>query len=556
MKCKCIECYQNFNCEITLFEWDPVFSDYCYNCYDDKMYEIYDDYCYFYNLKNNNKRYNKKNKKRDHKSLHNNLTASNNIDNNTSSNNTSSNSSNNTSSNNIDNNTSSNSSNNTSSNNIDNNTNSSKKSKILTKEEIEAQLERDLDRYFLGANSNDSNKDKDKDNDSKSKKNTKSKSRITDENKPKLNYVRMDLSEFFNLIANEIKTSENLDDSSNNKRNGNMEVSPDVSNYDFEWIGNEVKNIKDLIHLGETYDPEKKIQTNIDLWRLNKCVPALKELDAMIGMEKVKDSIFYQIIFHLQKLDNENKDMHHTVIKGPPGVGKTQLTHIIAKIYKALGFLKTDKVISVKRDDLVAGYVGQTAIKTKKKLEEALGGVLLIDEAYAFGQGDGKDSFSKEAIDLLTSYLSEHGNEFICIIAGYKEALEERFFTLNEGLKRRFNIHYEIDGYKPIECMKIYEKLVRDNEWNYIGEETKTDKFFNKNEDAFPHFGGDMLTLFSFCKKAHSQRLLKIKTLNELNSSRKNINYEDLEKGYELFLINKCEDDASKNNKTPIWMYS
>ena len=154
-------------------------------------------------------------------------------------------------------------------------------------------------------------------------------------------------------------------------------------------------------------------------------------------------------------------------IKGPPGVGKTQISHIIAKIYKGLGFLKKDKVISVKRDDLIAGYLGQTAIKTKKKLEEALGGVLLIDEAYSLGDDGDKDSFSKEAVDLLTSYLSEHGHEFICIVAGYKEALEKRFFSINEGLAIRYTIHYDIKPYSGEDLRKIFFKVINDGDWKF-----------------------------------------------------------------------------------------
>jgi hypothetical protein len=312
------------------------------------------------------------------------------------------------------------------------------------------------------------------------------------------------------------------------------ELRPDVSEFPFEWIGNDINNIDDLIKLGKKYDIHKKIKTNIDLWKCSKLVEPLEELQQMIGLKDIKESIFQQVIFHLQNLDDINKDMNHTVIKGPPGVGKTQISHIIAKIYKGLGFLKKDKVISVKRDDLIAGYLGQTAIKTKKKLEEALGGVLLIDEAYSLGDGGNKDSFSKEAVDLLTSYLSEHGHEFICIIAGYKEALEKRFFSINEGLARRFTIHYDIKPYSGEDLRKIFFKVINDGGWTFIEDEI-SEEFFKGNEDKFPNFGGDMLSLFSYCKKSHSKRLLKVKTYNELQKSKKVITNTDLDIGFKLY---------------------
>ena len=354
----------------------------------------------------------------------------------------------------------------------------------------------------------------------------------------KIHFINMDLT---GPPPKRAKRTEN-DNPSKTEEDPLKETQPDVSEFPFEWIGNEINGIDDLIKLGKNYDKDKRIKTNLDLWKCSKLVEPLEELQKMIGLEDIKESIFQQVVFHLQNLDDGNKDMHHTVIKGPPGVGKTQISHIIAKIYKGLGFLKKDKVISVKRDDLIAGYLGQTAIKTKKKLEEALGGVLLIDEAYSLGDGGDKDSFSKEAVDLITSYLSEHGHEFICIIAGYKEALEKRFFSINEGLARRFTIHYEIKPYKGKDLRQIFFKVIKENEWK-CSEEEITEEFFEKHLEKFPNFGGDMLSLFSYSKKAHSKRLLKIRTYDELVKTKKVITNTDVDIGFKLY----CAGNGYKN---------
>ena len=333
------------------------------------------------------------------------------------------------------------------------------------------------------------------------------------------------------------------------------ESEDDKSTWPFEWIGEQVKTIKDLIRIGKAYNPETKIASNLDMKRLSKIVTPLETLDSMIGLTDVKDSIFRKVVFHLQGLDKGNDDSEHTVIKGPPGVGKTELTHIIAKIYKGLGFLKKDTVVSVKRDDLIAGYVGQTALKTKKKLEEALGGVLLIDEAYSLGDGSDKDSFSKEAVDLLTSYLSEHKKDFICIIAGYKDALEKRFFTINQGLASRFTNHIEIKPYDADELRQIFIKTVTEGKWTLDSDNLKS-AFFKTNLDKFPFSGRDMSTLFGYCKKSHSTRLLLIRTRDELEKTKKYLTVDDIEDGYTHYIDGNGYDNSTALDKHVKFMYS
>tara|TARA_B100001093_G_C26811117_1_gene1007628 strand:- start:761 stop:2089 length:1329 start_codon:yes stop_codon:yes gene_type:complete len=331
----------------------------------------------------------------------------------------------------------------------------------------------------------------------------------------------------------------------------------EIKNYPYEWLGNNIKNIQDLIHLGKKYDSKLQKRYNLNLKKMNKLVKPLQDLDNMIGLEELKQMIFEQIIYFMQDLDTKNVDMLHTVIEGPPGVGKTEISKIIARIYKGLGFLKNDKIISVKRDDFIANYLGQTASKTRKKIEQAIGGVLFIDEAYSLGSKEGSDMYSKEAIDMLTSYLSEHPHDLVCIIAGYQKSLKDNFFSKNEGLERRFGYRFHITPYDGKELRLIFFKIIIDNHWKIYDRNEIKEDFFEKNKVYFKYNGGDMLTLFSFCKKSHSKRLLFISTEKELLENKKKITMLDVQNGFKLFLMNpENKKRLEEHNLKPNTMYS
>ena len=144
----------------------------------------------------------------------------------------------------------------------------------------------------------------------------------------------------------------------------------------------------------------------------------------------------------------------HLVFSGNPGTGKTTVARILAKLYKEIGILREGQLIETDRSGLVAGYVGQTAIKTQKKIEEAMGGVLFIDEAYTLNQKD--ENFGQEAIDTILKAMEDHRDEFIVIVAGYTE-LMKAFVESNPGLKSRFNKFFEFPDYTVDELQQIFD---------------------------------------------------------------------------------------------------
>ena len=285
---------------------------------------------------------------------------------------------------------------------------------------------------------------------------------------------------------------------------------------------------------------------NKDIIKLKTIIPELEELKNLIGMNGVKKAITYQVLFFLQNLGSE--DMMHTVIQGPPGCGKTTLAKIMGKIYLKLGFLKNDKFIVAKRSDLIGQYLGQTAKHTQKMIDKASGGVLFIDEAYALGNRRSGDSYSKECIDTINQNLSEK-TDFVCIIAGYEKDLKECFFSKNQGLERRFPWIYNITKYNNTELYNILIKLIVDNGWN-IEVGSISDKFFEKNKDMFPNFGGSLLTLFAKIKMVHSQRVF-----GKPIYMKKIINKEDVDRGYELYLKYQNIEEKINSNKPPPGMY-
>lgn len=306
----------------------------------------------------------------------------------------------------------------------------------------------------------------------------------------------------------------------------------------------EIKNISDLIKLIQDYPLDETKEYNINMEGLHKINSSLIDLNNMIGMKELKENVVDQILYFIQDLHkNGDGDFMHTVIYGPPGTGKTEMAKIIGQIFSKLGVLKKGTFKKVTRSDLVAGYLGQTAIKTRDVINDCLGGVLFIDEAYALGNPEKKDSFSKECIDTLCEALSNHKDELMVIIAGYETELKECFFNYNQGLDSRFTWRFKTDEYKGEELYNIFLKKINDAKWGVdMNSDTKiTAAWFEKHLEYFKFFGRDIETLLAKTKIVHGRRVF-CKSIEE----KKKITMKDLEKGFELYLKN---DEVKKRKE-------
>lgn len=194
-----------------------------------------------------------------------------------------------------------------------------------------------------------------------------------------------------------------------------------------------------------------------------------QELNQIVGNEHIKEHIRrLQAQVKIQKIRKEQGlsttgQSLHMIFTGNPGTGKTTIARLVGKILKELGVCKKGHVVEVGRSDLVGQYVGQTAPKMKEKIQEALGGILFIDEAYTLARG-GKNDFGKEAVDTLVQEMENHRDELIVILAGYTREMNE-FLNLNPGLKSRFPYLFKFKDYNERELIELFFRMAKQDDY-------------------------------------------------------------------------------------------
>ncbi len=196
----------------------------------------------------------------------------------------------------------------------------------------------------------------------------------------------------------------------------------------------------------------------------------LDELDKLIGLDGVKSRVNDLIAYQKVQLLRDQKGFHsqkrtmHLAFTGNPGTGKTTVARIVGRIYKQIGLLSKGHFVEVSRTDLIAGYQGQTALKVKKVIEQAKGGVLFIDEAYSITENDHSDSYGRECLTELTKALEDYRDDLVVIVAGYTEPMKN-FFESNPGLKSRFNTFIEFPDYTADELLRILISMCNNNDY-------------------------------------------------------------------------------------------
>jgi hypothetical protein len=296
----------------------------------------------------------------------------------------------------------------------------------------------------------------------------------------------------------------------------------ETQNIAFENLDNSIiKN--EEIHNKTSID-SKKIEDKSEEESLEDL---LNELNELIGLAGVKEEVSSLVnILKINKLRESRgfkvpQVSKHLVFLGNPGTGKTTVARLLSKIYKKLGVLEKGQLVEVDRSGLVAGYVGQTAIKTQEKIDEAMGGVLFIDEAYTLAKGE--NDFGQESIDTLLKAMEDQREDFVVIVAGYSKPMN-RFLESNPGLKSRFNKSITFEDYSPNELLDIFELFCKLNDMRLSSDARDyltqyLNKLSNEKSENFAN-GREMRNLF---EKAFTNQANRLSHYNNISDEELNI---------------------------------
>lgn len=262
----------------------------------------------------------------------------------------------------------------------------------------------------------------------------------------------------------------------------------------------------------QTSAPEESAPVSVPTSEGNETMESLlAELDSLVGLESVKQDVHSLMNFIKVTKIREKRGMkvptisYHLVFTGNPGTGKTTVARLVAKLYYHMGILPQGQLVETDRGALVAGYLGQTAIKTQKVIQQAMGGVLFIDEAYSLA-GETDDSYGKEAIETILKAMEDHRDELVVIVAGYT-GLMHKFIESNPGLSSRFSKYFEYPDYSGDELLAIFQRFCEKN--GYAMERTAANLLKQRFEELYvtrdEHFGNARTARNIFEKAINAQ---------------------------------------------------